>query len=77
MKSCRTVLEAYSCCIGLLKVIPCMQQVLRRCIYQNDNTRAHMAKLITNIIGNNNINVLDLPSVSPDLAPIENIWWSS
>ena len=56
------------------EVIPYMRQNLRGGIFQQDNARPHTANLTTNFLGNNNVNVLDWPSLSPDLAPIENIW---
>ena len=41
---------------------------------QHDNARPHTARHTQNFLAASNINVLDLPAMSPDMAPIEHLW---
>ena len=41
---------------------------------QHDNARPHVARVVTDFLTQQNVNVLPWPAVSPDLSPIEHAW---
>ena len=43
-------------------------------IFQQDNARPHTARLTTQYLQANNVDVMEWPSKSPDLSPIEQEW---
>ncbi len=42
--------------------------------FQQDNARCHVARVSTQYLGQNNIDILPWPALSPNLSPIEHLW---
>jgi hypothetical protein len=44
-------------------------------VFQHDNARCHMARVCQDFLNQNYIRVLPWPALSPDLSPIEHLWY--
>lgn len=55
-------------------VIPCLQRIGAGAVYQDDNARPHRARIVTDFLRQNNVQQMEWPAYSPDLAPIEHAW---
>ena len=55
-------------------VLPFMNAGNCMSMLQQDHARPNTARATTQILTVNNVNVMERPSMSPDLAPIEHIW---
>ena len=53
-------------------VVPFVRQ--HNVTFQQDNARAHVARLSMAFLQQNNVNVMHWPPYSPDLSPIEHLW---
>ncbi|GFS49342.1 transposable element Tc3 transposase [Trichonephila clavipes] len=54
-------------------VLPYLQG-LATAIFQQDNARPHVARIVQRFFINHQIELLPWPARSPDLSPIENMW---
>ena len=55
-------------------VIPFAQRHGPRFIFQDDNARAHRARVVSDYLQRRNIHTLPWPGISTDLSPIEHVW---
>ena len=55
-------------------VVPCFQNHADVTLYQQDNARPHSARLTSDFLGQNNVQVLPWPAFSSDLSPKEHLW---
>ncbi|KFM56889.1 Transposable element Tcb1 transposase, partial [Stegodyphus mimosarum] len=59
---------------GLEPVVPPYLHGLPTAIFQQDNARPHVARIVQEFFVNRQIELLPWPARSPGLSPMENMW---
>ncbi|KAL3273663.1 hypothetical protein HHI36_015093 [Cryptolaemus montrouzieri] len=66
--------NSYANEIVLPVMVPYLQSMSQNPLFQQDNAPPHRARIVLNVLEENDIDLLTWPSCFSDLNPVEHVW---